>query len=238
MVNNVKRIGNFTSSEIYKLMSSGRGNEMFGKGALTYIREKKIERKLGRSFNDAGSAKPLIWGKFMESMAFDLLSLEYNLTSQDTIIHPEYNFWSGSPDGTTKDKVFDIKCPFTVKSFASFAECKDIDDVRNVTDSGENYYWQLVSNAILTGKSKAELIYYCPFKRELSVIREAINNYIGDIPLNKLAWINFADDDELPYIPDDSVYNNLYRIQFEIPEDDIVNLTRRVEAAGELLLKD
>ena len=39
------RRGRFTASEIGKLLSKGKGAEMFGTGALTYIRKKAIEKK-------------------------------------------------------------------------------------------------------------------------------------------------------------------------------------------------
>lgn len=234
MIHNKLRIGNFTSSEISRLMSKGKG-EMFGKGAKTYIQEKNIERKLGRSLNDIGTAKPMIWGNVVEPIAFDLLGLNYRLNSKETDVHPEYPFWCGSSDGDNPDTVIDIKCPFTVKSFAIFSDCETIEDVRNNHDSGDDYYWQLVSNAIILNKKFAELIVYCPYKSELDKIRESCEDFDGNP--NKVAWIAFAEDDDLPYILDGGYYKNLKIIRFEVPEADKKELTERVIEAGKLLIK-
>src|SRR5574338_579540 len=102
LVLNNYRVGNFTSSEIYKLMSMGKRpmteeelaarpktgpgskatlvEDGLGEAALTYISDKKLERKLGRSLNEDVSARPLEWGKFIESRAFVTLGFDYSLT--------------------------------------------------------------------------------------------------------------------------------------------------------------
>lgn len=129
--------------------------------------------------------------------------------------------------------MFDIKCPFTLKSFCNFADCKTIEEVREKHDSGENYFWQLVSNAILTGAKWAELIFYVPYQDELSEIRDMASNYEGD--QNKVAWIQWATDEDLPYLIKGGHYKNLNVIQFEVTEADKAALTERVIAAGKLL---
>lgn len=235
MINNLIRIGNFTSSEIVALTKSGKG-QTFGQAALTYISECNMERRLMRSLTTESNARPLIWGKFMESRAFEMLGTEYTLTSKSTKIHPEFNFWSGSADGTTYDSVYDIKCPLTLKSFCEFADCKDITEFRENTKDGEKYYWQLVSNSILENKNIAELIYYVPYKSELAEIKQEVNDYIGDLSLNSLAWINFASDDELPYLPDNGYYKNITKLSFEVPKSDKEFLTDRVKEASKLLI--
>jgi len=234
MKNKKERIGNFTSSEIAKLMTNGKEKNSFGKPAYTYIAEKNMERKLGQTLNSSASARPLQWGTFLESRAFNLLGLEYQLVSQETIGHYALPFWFGSPDGTTSDSVIDIKCPYTLKSFCELVDCKTIDEVRKNCDMGEKYYWQLVSNAILTEKRFAELIIYCPYKSELEEIRESTQMVDGD--QNKLAWINFAEDDDLPYLNDGGYYKNINIIRFEIPESDVKKLYERIVEASKLLI--
>src|SRR3990172_2945044 len=111
MINNSeKRIGNFTSSEISALMSKSKDGG-FGKPALTYIEECNMERRLGRSLTDEVSARPLTWGKLVEVKAFELLGLDYKISSQETDLHPEISYWAGSSDGNKFDEgktVFDI----------------------------------------------------------------------------------------------------------------------------------
>lgn len=234
---NKLRVGRFTSSEIYKLLSIAKDGVSFGKPAQTYIEEKNMERRLGRALNVESNARPLTWGNLVERRVFELLGTEYRLCSSETLAHREYGgIWAGSPDLIKYDEgqtVVDIKCPITLKSFCKFADCANIEEIRTNHPDGEDYYWQLISNAIITGSKYAELIVYCPYQSELSAIRDMASNYEGD--QNKVAWINWADDSELPYLPDRGYYKNIYTFRFEVSEQDKQLLTDRVIAASKLL---
>lgn len=237
MINNTLRVGNFTSSEIHRLMTKSRDGG-FGKPAITYIQEKNMERRLGRSLGTDVGSRATSWGNLVEMMAFNLLGLEYKMTSTDTIRHPKIPFWSGSPDCQTFRKeptVVDIKCPATLKSFCTLADCKTPEDLVENHSEGEKYYWQLVSNAILLGVDHAELIAYCPYKHELDIIREMASNYDGN--QNKIAWIGFAEDADLPYILEGKHYQNINVLRFEVPQADKALLTDRVLLAGKQLEK-
>ncbi len=231
------RNGNFTSGEIFNLISEGKVKGTFGKPALTYIQGKNYERKLNRALNSDVSARPTSWGNLVELHAFGLLDLNYKITSEQTIIHPEHSFWVGTPDGvnTKTNTVFDIKCPFTLKSFCELVECKTAEELIENHKDGEKYYWQLVSNAILTNSKFAELIVYCPYKSELEAIRELASNFDGD--QNKIAWIGFSQDDDLPYLIEGGHYKNLNIIRFEVPQSDKNLLTFSVIEAGKKLIK-
>lgn len=61
VLKNTLRHGNFTSSEIVALTTKGKAKDSFGKPALTYIEEKNMERRLGRSITTESNAKPLVW---------------------------------------------------------------------------------------------------------------------------------------------------------------------------------
>jgi len=236
ITDNKARVGNFTSSEIYHLVTSGKEKGTFGKPAITYIAEKNMERRLQRSLTTDTNARPLIWGRFLEGHVFDLLGLEYKLCSQETITHPDYSCWCGSPDGEKFDEgktVMDIKCPMTLKSFCQFADCATIEDIRSEHPDGEKYYWQLVSNAILTGAKYAELIFYVPYQSELETIREKTAQYDGD--QNALSWIYYSKDADLPYLIDGGFYKNLNIVRFEVPETDKQFLTARIIEAQKQL---
>ena len=226
------RAGRFTSSKIAALMSNGKVKGTFGKPALTYIKEKLFETKLGRRLDNETNARATSWGNLVEDIAFEQLSTGYKKVSQETIQHPTIENWSGSPDLIKYDDgltVGDIKCPMTLKSFCTFYECENIDEVREMHDDGEKYYWQLVSNSILLGTKCAELIIYVPYQDELETIREAARNYDGD--QNKIAWINWANDEDLPYLIRGIYYKNIKVIRFEVPQSDKDALTERVNAA-------
>lgn len=244
---NTNRIGCFTSSEIYNLLAEGKTKGTIGKPCLTYISERNMERKLGRSLEVESNARPLVWGRVMESYCFNLLGTEYKLASQETITHPEIPYWSGSSDGNKFDEgktVFDIKMPITLKSFCQLVEplykvpalegIEAINYIRENHKDGEKYYWQLVSNAILTNSKYAELIVCVPYLSELETIREIVRNFDGN--QNPLAWIVFAEDNELPYLKDNGFYKSLNVIRFEVPEVDKLNLKYKVLEAGKLLI--
>lgn len=231
----IKRIGRFTSSQIGALMSNGKAAGTMGKPALTYIAEKNMERRLGRSLSCDTTSRALSWGKACELRVFELLGLEYQLQHKTTLSHPVLaEFWSGSPDCIKEGAVVEIKCPVTLKSFCQFADCKTIDEVRENHPDGEDYYWQIISNAILSGANTAELIVYCPYKKELQDIRDWTNNIDGD--QKPYAWIGFASDDELPWIPEGGYYKNLNIIRWEISLVDKALLTERVKLAANLLI--
>ena len=245
------RIGNITSSEgAVAIMSNGKAKGSFGQPALTYIEECNWERRLGRSIDTESNARPLTWGKFIEGRVFDLLGLEYQLVSQRTIQHPEISHWVGSPDAIKKDDngvitVADIKCPITIKSFCQLVAPLYYDvplsgdlamtAMRGEHRDGNKYYWQLISNAILTGAKYAELIVYVPYKSELEDIQQ-LAAPSTDAPTNT-NWIYYANEDELPWIPDGGYYKNINVIRWEVSEVDKVALTERMKAAGELLIK-
>lgn len=157
--------------------------------------------------------------------------------------------------------VTDEKCPLTLKSFFGLisplydwdgftAKAKkkyDGIEVMNAirfgyTDEngrkwakhrdGDKYYWQLVSNACITGAKYAELIVYCPYAHELEEL--LIFNRGLKVPYNR---IMFAKDDELPYIYEESGVKNINRIRFEVPQKDKDFLTERVKLAVELINK-
>jgi hypothetical protein len=250
MIQNANRIGNFTSSEIAALMTNGKAAGSFGKPAFTYIAECNMERRLGRSVSEECTARPLTWGKLNEGRVFDLLGTEYKLCSQETLMHPTIPNWAGSPDAEKFDEgktVIDIKCPITLKSFCLLMdpvlnekgevvyEAKTIEAIRENHPQGDKYYWQLVSNAIITGAKYAELIVYVPYLHELQSIRDYATNLDGD--QRGYYWVSSATDDELPYLIEGGQYKNINIIRFEIPEEDKRALTGRVRVASEKLIK-
>jgi hypothetical protein len=248
MINNKLRIGNFTSSEIVALTKKDKKGTGFGAPAITYIEETNMERRLGRSLTDEVNARPLIWGKLLEPRVFNLLGLEYVLTSQDTSQHPTIPYWSGSKDGIKHDPgktVMDIKCPMTLKSFCQLVQplydgltgLDAMNAVRENHKDGDKYYWQLVSNACIENTRFAELIVYMPYYSELADIRMMVQNIAGD-QMAKHYWIAMANEDELPFLLEDGYYKNINIIRFEVPESDKKLLTELVKKGGEMLINE
>lgn len=227
------RNGKFTSSSIHYLMKNGRG----GKPSVqteTYIKEKIMESRLGKALNSTLSSRPTTWGTIVEQRLFSLLDqLEYEYCSNETIVHPEISSWAGTPDFLTKEKVCDGKCPYTLKSFCQLADIAIANDVEALKKSYPEYYWQLVSNAVLTGRKIAELIIYCPYQDELSAIQSICENI--DDNQNKFAWIYFAEYEDLPHLIKGNYYKNMYKLTWEIDQEDIKALTEAVLINSEKL---
>jgi len=223
----MSRVGNFSSSEIWKLTKLARNKKDFGQVALTYIKEKSYEQKLGRSLNSFTWSKPTSWGSFCEAIAYEYIK-GWELVSEDRLFHPDIKFWSGIPDIVSLGKVGDIKCPFTLKSFCELVDCETGQDLKNVNEA---YYWQLVSNAILTHSNEASLFIWVPYKGELPNIRErAIKS--GD---ESISWLAYAPDNDLPFLILGNDYDSLNELKFKIPEQEKDFLTQQVKKAIELL---
>lgn len=270
------RNGNFTSGEIVALLSTTSrpmtDEELLnhlsinpkskkknidawpGKAAITYLNQCNMERRLGRALDNEIEAKPTSWGKFVEVLLFQLLDGDYTYNSQDTLTHPEFDFWKGTPDGFKMDgtkTVVDAKCPFTLESFCKligplyngFEGMGAINALREgYTDKTglfqsahadiEKYYWQLVSNACIDDCSHAELIVYCPYESELSVIQAAAVESGNP----SAYFIANGSQKSLPYIKDDGFYKNINIISFLMPQEDKDLLTETVKKAASYLI--
>jgi hypothetical protein len=265
---NLMRVGNFTSSEIVRLLGVGKrlmtaaelaarekGSRakyiedpaVLSDGALTYIQERNFERLLGRSLDNETSARATSWGSLVERRVHNLLGIEYQLANKDTLVHPTYPFWSGTPDARKYDDgrtVGDFKCPMTLMSFCQLVEGlrlgligqDAINHVREFHKEGETYYQQLISNAILTDSAFAELIVYVPYKDELDEIRELANNWDGD-DQHRFFWVANARDEELPYLVRGGKYRNINTIRWEVSKDDRNLLIDKVRLAGKQLIE-
>lgn len=239
MARDIKRSATFSSSSIWKLTVKNKAGTDFGEKAITYIKQVGYEMMLGREINKEVNARSTTWGTFVEERVFDWLPLDYHLVSSDRLFHKEIPHWSGAPDVVKPEVVGDIKCPFSLETFC--------DKVSTLEQGLEAYkkayredYWQHISNSILLESNGIpithfEAIIYCPYESELSKIRMMIDNYDGDA--NKIAWMNWASNEELPYLPENSKFKNLNIFQFEIPKEDREELTELVKKAVELLPK-
>jgi hypothetical protein len=106
-------------------------------------------------------------------------------------------------------------------------------DVFELKSSYPEYYWQLVSNAILTGKEEAELMIFCPYQDELNEIR-----LLAKESDDKFKYIVFADDNELPYLIRGGYYKNVARMRWNVNEEDKAFLTQRIRIAIDKLYAD
>jgi len=226
MLDNKLRYGRFTSSENYKLLTTAK-DKSFGKPALTYIEEKAMETRLGKSLSTESNARPLQWGKCCEAVAFTKLGIAYTLQSDETLVHPIHDFWSGTPDllkhiSDKRKKSGDIKCPQTLKSFCYLVDLFNkggIQEVRDNHDDGDKFYWQITSNAVLLEKkfgieiTEGDLVVYCPYQKDLPLVK-------GEAQLWGFNWIANGADCELPHLIEGGYYKDINILSFDIPQSD------------------
>jgi len=227
---NPERCGNFTSSEIYRLLGTS-------KVAETYIHEKNLERKLGRCLSLEKSTRSMSWGHFMEKYVHEnKLSMSYALMSDTTVLHPDVAYWAGSPDNVNKKEsvVGDTKC-FEPKAFCEYVDCIIQNDIELFKKLFPKEYWQLVSNACILGMKFIEPIAYMPYLSEIPAIKKAAQE--AD-PLDpwKFGFIVNGDISELAYLPDGGYYKDLNIVRFEVPLADKKLLTEAVVKAGAHLI--
>ena len=223
--------------EVYKKENpKGRKKNIddgFAAPGLTLIQEKVYERRLGKSLSKEHNAKSTMWGKLVEFEAFKLLNdISISLESKTRFYHKENKYWNGMPDYVSKrtSTVGDIKCPWTHKSFCALVDACEGGLESFKLDSPE-YYWQLVSNSILTDSKYMELVVFMPYEDELDNIKAMAD---GDPQYGFIQW---ALDNELPTLKRDKYYKNLNRFRWEVPKDDQEYLTKRVNLAAKELKK-
>lgn len=277
MTENIERVGNFTSSDMDRLMGGNYGlsdsqrstlekhetrkskakagdakpltdkmekelkalreannNPKLTGAPLTYIEEKRIERRLGRSIEVESYSRPKAWGIFMEMVVFSKVGMEYQIVSQDSDTHPTIAGWSGSKDLIVPGvKVGEIKC-YQPKKFAQYTDAILKRDVDIIRAEFPQEYWQLVSNAIINEVPNAEAITFMPYQSELDEIRQLAEDYDGSDQW-KYRFIAEVPDCELPYLPDGGYYKNLNTFEFEVPQSDRDALTARVVESIKLL---
>lgn len=241
MIENQKRIGNFTSSNMHRLCESVKSGEP-SSAFYTYVEEKMYERSLCRSLEMGAYSRSMAWGKFLEMRVNNFLGLEYELINKQTFSHPKFPFWTGSPDfRVPKVKVSELKC-YEPKMFASYVSALATKDTEKIKDAHTKEYWQIVSNAIIHNVPKGEAIVYMPYASEMDEIRELSEDpmYLDKIGIEpwEVRFISELPNSKLAVLPDESKFSNLNVFEFEIPQDDIVFLTKRVLMAEKLLTNE
>lgn len=235
-MDNNNRYGRFTSSQNYRAVASLKS----GKPAspyFTYVQEKAVERAMGCVAETKVKVRPMLWGKLMEVVLFNLLGMEYKMVHKKTLVHKDHWFWSGTPDLTTDIKIGEIKS-YERKKFGSLSMCIANRDIELFKDNFAQEYWQCVSNACLYGVDRAEIIAYMPTYSELLEIIHKVQeeNFLeaNELdPTDYVYWFNEENIISLPYLPDSSPMSNVNSFEFAVPEKDVQFLTHRLIMANE-----
>jgi hypothetical protein len=221
----MKRDGTFSSSNAWKLMTNDKPGTGFGAPALKYIKQVGYEVKLSRPINKEFNSRPTDWGNVCEPFVFERIDISYTNVSKQRIVHPTIRNWSGAPDFTKPLVVADCKCPYSLEVF-----CDKMKALKNIETFKKEFpedYWQLISNACLLEAnghpvSYMEAVNFVPYKEDLDKIKMMANGNPD------FYWLQFADDDQLPYLLKGGEYTDLNVHRFAIPEDDKQELTERI----------
>lgn len=173
-----QRLGNFTGSQVGRLMKSGRGkDEVFGKDAISYIDKVGGDRALHPAFvmNDEEleeylgivdpSSRTMDWGKKREP---DARGLYEHITGNTVTLCGamwvnSLRCFADSPDGVVidKDGCIEIKCQMPS---TSFHYQRNVTDAESLKAENPQYYWQCISHMLVTGAAWCDFIVYCPMQ--------------------------------------------------------------------------
>ena len=153
------RLGMFTSSEIYKLMTKPKlKGEVLSEGAKTYILEKVAESLTGIR-EEVPTTKAMQWGIDNEPLAKRHLARLNNWTIEETsFIKIESLNWGGSGDGWVREinSALEVKCLNTVNHL------KEIRDSEDLKTNLPMRFWQVLSDAYLRECDNAVLAWFDP----------------------------------------------------------------------------
>lgn len=207
----LERHGRFTASEIGKLLSKGKGAEMFGTGAITYIRQKAIEKMtVLHERPELEGVKSLLHGNAHEYPAYEFykhVTRNYSMRyfgTESPVYLPYDDNSGGSPDGLMGDgeKIYcglELKCPKNSNIHYDYCQFKDQWDLR---EYNMDYYAQIQFLLMITG---ADEFHFCSFD----------DRFIDNKKKIKV----------IPVLPDKKFQDNLHiRIQMAVKlRDSIVN---------------
>jgi hypothetical protein len=154
------RLGLFTSSEIYKLMSEPKKKtEVLSEGAKTYIMQKVAERITGIC-EEVYVNNSMQWGVENEPIAVKWLSIigDFNIL-ETKFTYIEGMNYGGSGDGWIReiDSALEVKCLNTANHLAEIRLAESADSIRQ---NLSNRYWQITSDAYLRNASKCTLCWF------------------------------------------------------------------------------
>jgi len=159
------RLGKFTSSELSKLLVSGRAKDQeFGETALSYIKEKLHEHFTKGTCLDYGfqGNKATEWGEHFEPEA----RAEYQRITGIEIIECGFvlsevsEMFGGSPDGLTVDSegLIEIKCPYG----SNHVKHLTYNTAEDLEQNEKEYFAQCQGNMLATGRKWCDFISYDP----------------------------------------------------------------------------
>lgn len=158
------RIGRFTSSEMYKLLTNPKTKEAQEAGklsetALTYINTKVAETITGK-LKESSYAYPLVYGKETEAQAIETFCNKTGFVWDEIGFVGFGDHAGGSPDGIINETdILEVKCPYAIDTQIDYLQLTDQWDLKRLKPE---YYWQVMSNLLFTHKAKGHFVSFDP----------------------------------------------------------------------------
>jgi hypothetical protein len=158
------RIGRFTSSEMFRLLTPPKSKEdkeagKLSETALTYVNEKVGETLTGMA-KQSSYAYPLVYGKEMEPQAIEAFCESGEFIWDEIGFVGFGDHAGGSPDGIINETdILEAKCPYAIDTQVDYLQLTDQWDLMRLKPA---YYWQCMSNLLFTGKEKAHFVSFDP----------------------------------------------------------------------------
>jgi hypothetical protein len=182
------RLGVFTSSEIYRLMTKPKlKGEVLSDGAKTYIMEKVAESLTGIR-EEVFTTQAMQWGIDNEPLAKKHLARLNGWTIEETsFIKIDSLNYGGSGDGWIRELngALEVKCLNTVNHL------KEIRDSEDLKANSPMRFWQVLSDAYLRECDVAVLAWFDPripndfglFTKKFKVDQADVNEMLEKIRL-------------------------------------------------------
>ena len=179
------RLGKFSASQIYRLMSepklkSDKDAGNLSEGAITYVYECVAESLTGVRAKDDFFSKYTEWGIENEPIAKKVYETVFNCKVDDTghIAYGEHA--GGSPDGLVgNDGIVEFKCPYTITSHLEHL-LKDL-------SKKPEYYWQCLMYVLITSRNWIDFVSWMPaYKPKLQLIKKRLLREVIEQDLSKL----------------------------------------------------
>lgn len=157
---NQARVGRFTASEIFKLLTPPRSKEAKEAGklsetALTYINVKVAETITGQP-KTTSYAYPLVFGKEQEPIAIDAFCKKTGYTYEPVGFIPFGQHSGGSPDGVINETdILEVKSPWAIETQLDYLMLTDQWDLKRIKPE---YYWQCMANLLFTMKEQCHFV--------------------------------------------------------------------------------
>lgn len=174
-----KRLGMFTGSAMGKYMASSKTKgETFGATAKDALYKLAGERMLSQlTLTDE-----VAWDEYKHQTSIWSKAIQFGVDHEE-IARSTYEFQSGlqvktcgsvvsetidnlsaSPDGLAMDGdrmiCWECKCPMPHTAVKYMAEIKDAETLKK---ANSDYYWQVMTEMLVTGADAADFSVYCPF---------------------------------------------------------------------------